>query len=143
MKRIYGGHSWVYTLSLLNAVFKWKPTKMQLIYDDDAIEDEVFTIAVGNGCYSGGGLKQVPADPTDGLFHTNMIPRPTFKIIITALSYLFRGELWNHPACTMKTTKRFKIKNSQSFLIETDGIMLEGHGPYIAEIIPSALNMIV
>lgn len=143
MKRIYGGHSWVYTLSLLIAVFKWKPIQMQLIYDDDAIEDEVFTIAVGNGCYSGGGLKQVPADPTDGLFHTNMIPRPTFKIIVTALSYLFRGELWNHPACKMKTTKRFKIKNRQSFLIETDGIMLEGHGPYTAEIIPSALNMIV
>ena len=143
MKRIYGGHSWVYTLSLLIAVFKWKPAQMQLIYDDEAIEDDVFTIAVANGCYSGGGLKQVPADPTDGLFHTNMIPRPTFKIILTALVYLFRGELWNHPACTMKTTKRFKIKNRQSFLIETDGIMLEGHGPYTAEIIPSALNMIV
>ena len=143
MKRIYGGHSWVYTLSLLIAVFKWKPTSMQLIYDDDSIESDVFTIAVGNGCYSGGGLKQVPADPTDGIFHTNMIPRPTFKIIITALSYLFRGELWNHPACTMKTTKRFKIKNNTSLLIETDGIMLEGNGPYTAEIIPSALNMIV
>jgi diacylglycerol kinase (ATP) len=143
MKRIYGGHSWVYTLSLLMAVFKWKPTSMQLIYDDDSIESDVFTIAVGNGCYSGGGLKQVPADPTDGIFHTNMIPRPTFKIIITALSYLFRGELWNHPACTMKTTKRFKIKNRQSLLIETDGIMIDGHGPYTAEIIPSALNMIV
>lgn len=143
MKRIYGGHSWVYTLSLLIAVFKWKPTSMQLIYDDDSIESDVFTIAVGNGCYSGGGLKQVPADPTDGIFHTNMIPRPTFKIIITALSYLFRGELWNHPACTMKTTKRFKIKNRQSLLIETDGIMIDGHGPYTAEIIPSALNMIV
>jgi diacylglycerol kinase (ATP) len=143
MKRIYGGHSWVYTLSLLIAVFKWKPTSMQLIYDDDSIESDVFTIAVGNGCYSGGGLKQVPADPTDGIFHTNMIPRPTFIIIITALSYLFRGELWNHPACTMKTTKRFKIKNRQSLLIETDGIMIDGHGPYTAEIIPSALNMIV
>ena len=46
MKRIYGGHSWVYTLSLLIAVFKWKPTKMQLVYDDEAIEDDVFTIAV-------------------------------------------------------------------------------------------------
>lgn len=143
MKRIYGGHSWVYTLSLLIAVLKWKPTKMQLIYDDDAIEEDVFTIAVGNGCYSGGGLKQVPADPTDGIFHTNMIPRPTLKIIITALYYLFRGDLWNHPACYMRLTKRFKIKNRQSLLVETDGILVDGEGPYTVEIIPSALNMII
>ena len=143
MKRLYGGHSWVYTLSLLIAVFKWKPTKMQLIYDNDTIEDDVFTIAVGNGCYSGGGLKQVPADPTDGVFHTNIIPRPTVKIILGALTYLFRGELWNHPACHMRVTKRFKVKTRQSLLVETDGILIEGHGPYIAEIIPSALNMIV
>ena len=143
LKRIYGGHSWVYTLSLFIALFKWKPTKMQIIYDDDAIEDDVFTIAVANGCYSGGGFKQVPADPTDGVFHTNVVPRLTPKILSTIIGYLFRGELWNHPACTMKTTKHFKIKTRESFLIETDGIMLEGHGPYTAEIIPSALNMIV
>ena len=116
---------------------------MQLIYDDDAIEEDVFTISVGNGCYSGGGIKQVPADPTDGVFHTNVVPRLTFKILSTIVGFLLRGELWNHPACTMKTTKRFKIKNRQSFLIETDGIMLDGQGPYIVEIIPSALNMIV
>ena len=27
--------------------------------------------------------------------------------------------------------------------VEVDGIMIDGHGPYTAEIIPSALNMIV
>lgn len=143
LKRIYGGHAWVYYLSLVITLFTWKPSRMQLIYDDDAIEEDVFTIAVGNGCYSGGGIKQVPADPTDGVFHTNVVPRLTWKILSTIVGFLLRGELWNHPACTMKTTKRFKIKNNTSLLIETDGIMLEGNGPYTAEIIPSALNMIV
>lgn len=143
LKRIYGGHAWVYYLSLVITLFTWKPSRMQLIYDDDAIEEDVFTIAVGNGCYSGGGIKQVPADPTDGVFHTNVVPRLTWKILSTIVGFLLRGELWNHPACTMKTTKRFKIKNRQSLLIETDGIMIDGHGPYTAEIIPSALNMIV
>lgn len=143
LKRIYGGHAWVYYLSLVIALFKWKPSRMQLIYDDNAIEEEVFTIAVGNGCYSGGGIKQVPADPTDGIFHTNVVPRLTLKILSTIVGFLLRGELWKHYACTMKTTKHFKIKSHQSLLIETDGILIDGHGPYTAEIIPSGLNMIV
>lgn len=143
MKHLYGGHSWVYTLSLLIAVFKWKSTKMHIVYDDDSFEDEVFTIAVANGCYCGGGLKQVPADPTDGVFHTNIIPRPTFKVILGALTYLFRGELWNFSGCHMRITKRFKIKTNDPQLVEVDGVVIGGHGPYTAEIIPSALNMMV
>ncbi|MBR5189544.1 MAG: YegS/Rv2252/BmrU family lipid kinase [Paludibacteraceae bacterium] len=143
MRQILGGRSWVYVLSLLSAVFKWKPTKMHLVYDNEEIQDEVFTIAVGNGCYTGGGLKQVPADPTDGIFHINMLPRPTVRVILKALSYLFRGELWNCPYCVMRATKRFKIKNHDSQLIEVDGIVIDGHGPYTAEVIPSALYMIV
>ena len=143
LKRLYGGHSWVYSLSLVIALFKWKPSHMQLIYDDDSIEEDVFTIAVGNGCFSGGGIKQVPADPTDGLLHVNVVPRLTFKILSTIIGNLIRGELWKHPACTMKTTKRFKIKNRQSLLVETDGILIDGHGPYTVEILPSALNMMV
>jgi diacylglycerol kinase family enzyme len=85
----------------------------------------------------------VPADPTDGVFHTNIIPRPTFKVILGALTYLYRGELWNFSGCHMRVTKRFKIKTNDPQLVEVDGVVIGGHGPYTAEIIPSALNMMV
>ena len=144
LKKYLGGHSWVYTLSLLLSVCLYRSVRMKVVADNSAIEKEMFTVTVGNGCYTGGGFKQTPAAvPYDGLFDINAIERPTFMSIIKGLGFLFRGDIDKHPCSNNYVAKRARIESSTALLAETDGIMLPECTEYDIEIIPSAIGMYV
>ncbi len=144
LKQKIGGNSMVYTLCLILAVFNFKSEVMTLTSDNETIEEDIFTISVGNGCYSGGGLKQTPdSDPTDGVFNITSIKRPTVMKILFGLKELFAGRLDKHPLAIPFVTKKFEVKTSPNILIETDGVLINGDGDYKISIIHNAISMIV
>lgn len=144
LKKYLGGRGWVYTLSLLVSVCLYRSVRMKVVTGDSSIEKEMFTVTVGNGCYTGGGIKQTPAAvPYDGLFQINAIERPTFIRILEALRFLFRGEIDKHPCAHIYVSDNVHIGASAALLAETDGIMLPEATDYAIDIIPSAIGMCV
>lgn len=144
LKEIFGSHSFMYTVSLLLAVFSHKANKIKIHSDQKNIYDNMFTMNIANGCYSGGGLKQTPnALPYDGLLDVMMAKKPTFFKIIGALGLLFRGRLLEHSLIVSFQTKELLIQCEKSALLEADGIIVNGSSPFKIGIIPGAIQMIV
>lgn len=143
LKRIFGGHAWVYSISLLSAIFQYKSTNMTIKSLDKTITDNIFTISIGNSCYSGGGLKQTDGNPTDGKLYVTAIHHPTFLKLLNGLGFLFRGELFKHPLAETIEEPTFSITASRPIETETDGVELSTDGNYQFTTIPHALNMVI
>ena len=144
LKEFFGSHSFLYSVSLLLAVFSYRSHKVKLYSHEKNIDDGMFTMNIANGCYSGGGLKQTPnALPYDGLLDVMMARKPTFVDIIGALVALFRGKLLEHPAIVSFQTRELIVQSDKKALMEADGIIVNGSSPFKISIIPGAIQMII
>jgi diacylglycerol kinase (ATP) len=143
LKKYFGGSSFAYTFSLLASVFI-TPSQQMTLKGDIEISDKIFSVAIGNGCFSGGGMKQVPkASPTDGLLHITAIKRPKFLEIITGLFYLLKGKIDKHKISYSFETTSFTAQTTKATAIETDGVEMPKSKYISIEIIPNALKMVV
>ena len=144
MKKHIGSFSLLYTLALLLAVFRYKPTPTQLTINGKSREVKLFTMNIANGPFSGGGIKQNPyALPYDGTFDMIVVEKPTVRDILTALPLIFNGKLTQHPVIQSFQAKEIWIKTKNEILIEADGIIVpDGHNSRVS-IIPEAIQMIV
>ena len=109
--------------------------------DTAAVDDLLFTMNVGNGPFSGGGIKQNPAaDPTDGVFHTMFVKTPTFRQIIEAIPKLYNGRLTELPFVYPICGKEIEIAYRKHILFEADGILENIIGPCKVTCIHHALQ---
>lgn len=144
LKKIYGGHSWIYVLALAISLISYKVTNMKIKGDMDNYDENIFSISVGNGCFSGGGLCQTPsAKPFDGIFHSTVIRQFALKDIPSMLRSLFSNCLDSHERCYSMETQNIHVVLSKLVYVETDGVLLPKVHKYKISIIPSAINMIV
>jgi len=144
LKEIFGSHSFLYTVSLLGAVFTYRAHRVKIYSEERNIRDGMFTMNIANGCYSGGGMKQNPnALPYDGLLDVMMAKKPGFFDIIGALMLVFNGKLLEHPIIESFQTKRLLVQSDKNALLEADGIIVNGISPFKISIIPNAIQMIV
>ena len=144
LKRYFGSHSFLYTLSLFIAAFSYRPYRLTISAEGIQIEEKIFTVSIANGCYTGGGLKQTPnALPYDGLFDVMIARKPSFWDIITALSSLFKGKLLEHPIITSFQSPKIEIKGNEKVLLEADGIIIKNDAALRVSIIHKAVQMIV
>lgn len=144
LKRYTGSHSFLYFIALLSAVFSFKSFRFQLKTNGKEIRDQLFTMNIANGCYSGGGMKQNPgAIPDDGIFDAMMVRRPTFRDIITALPRLFNGTLLSHPALESFRTESLEFNYHNGGYFEADGIIVHCDPPLQIGILKQAIQMIV
>jgi len=142
MKKIWGNSS-TYYIAMLSAVFI-TPSQKMILRGYKEIEDKIFSVAIGNGCFSGGGMKQVPkADPTDGLLHITAIKRPKFLQIISGLIYLFKGKIDEHSLVHSFATEHFTAKTTKPVAIETDGVEIPESTELYFKIVPKALKMLI
>jgi len=144
LKEIFGSHSFLYTVSLLLAVFGYRHHRVKIYTDERNISSNMYTMSIANGCYSGGGLKQTPdALPYDGWLDVMMAKRPKLRDIIGALYYLFKGKLLQHRLIESFRTRELLIQTDKKALIEADGIIVNGNSPFNINIIPQAIQMII
>ena len=131
LKYYLGSHHVNYLFGLIGAIFKHKAQHMILTVDGkEAVNDLLFTMNVGNGPFSGGGIKQNPeADPQDGVFHTMFIKKPTFKQILKALPKLYNGRLTELPFVYPICGAEIEINYRKHIMIEADGILENFMGP--------------
>ena len=144
LRKIFGNQSFLYTVSLLMAVFSYRSRNIIVSSGNEHFEDKVLTMSIGNGCYTGGGLRQTPdAVPYDGLLDVMIAKQPTVWNVFTALRCLFNGSLLKHPIIRSFQTQTMEILCEENILLETDGIIVDGDSPYHVSIIPHAIQMVV
>ena len=143
LKKYFWGSSFAYTFAMLSAVFI-TPSQSMILRGNREVSDKIFSVAIGNGCFSGGGMKQVPkANPTDGLLHITAIKRPKFLQIISGLVYLFKGKIDEHNITFSFETEHFTAQTTKTTAIETDGIELPSSTEIDIKIVTGALKMLV
>ena len=145
LKYYFGSHALLYFVSLIAAVCTFKTKRIKLLADHKEVcNDKVLTMNIGNGCYSGGGMKQNPdAKPTDGIFHGMYVGKITFKDVLHAIPRLFNGGLSALPFVHNVEAKTIQINSTKYIPFEADGIVIDACGPYTIDILPNALKMII
>lgn len=143
LKYYIGSHHVNYFFALLAALCVHKSLKIELIVDGKTIvNDMLFTMNIGNGPFSGGGIKQNPdADPRDGVFHSIFVQTPTFRQVLKAIPRLFDGRLTNLDFVHSFVGKEVEVNTRKHLMFEADGILENIMGPCRITCLHNALSM--
>ena len=143
LKYYIGSHHVNYFFALLAAICVHKSQKIELIVDGKTIvNDMLFTMNIGNGPFSGGGIKQNPdADPRDGVFHSIFVQTPTFRQVLKAIPRLFNGRLTDLDFVHSFVGKEVEVNTRKHLMFEADGILENIMGPCRITCLHNALSM--
>jgi len=144
--RFIPGEAWVYSFAVITGAVMHISKMLSLHADENyLLEDKVYTMSIGNGPYTGGGIKQTPqASPVDGKFDVLVVVNPSVFELTKALYHLFRSNLQEVPCVKYFRAKELKITTTKRHKVEADGILLKNcKAPYEVSILPNAIRMIV
>ena len=143
LKYYFGSHPILYFCGLLRAVFVFKSQQITIQTPENIYSGKVFTVNIGNGCYSGGGMKQNPtAVPTDGFFDAMFAFKPTFRDIVTAVPLVFNGKLTRHRIIQTIHSSEIELQTADYLPFEADGVEVHAMGPCKVKILPLAIQMV-
>jgi YegS/Rv2252/BmrU family lipid kinase len=132
----------IYFYNLLMSLLSYKNTAAEINIDGKKFTCEAFTISIGNGKYSGGGMKQTPdAIPDDGLLNLTLIKKMGKAEIIFNLKKLYDGTILSHPKIEGHTGKNIFINSDPVMNIQADGESL-GQTPVDIGLVPQSINVI-
>ncbi len=132
----------LYFLTLLRSLLWYRYTNTSIEIDGKKIQNDTFTISLGIGKYSGGGMIQTPrAIADDGLFELTLVKRMRKGEIIRSLKKLYDGTILEHPKVEGYTGSRIKIDSDPLIHVEVDGESL-GHSPIEFNIRPRSINIV-
>ena len=134
----------MYFKAVLKIAFKQKATRTAVWCDGKKVFDEdCYTISIGNGLYSGGGLRQTPAAlMDDGLLNLMVAPRFPMWLLFFHVHKLLTGHTDRIPFLKFFTGAKIEIvPEGQGQLVEIDGDII-GRAPVRVEIIPRCLNVL-
>jgi YegS/Rv2252/BmrU family lipid kinase len=132
----------IYFYNLLGSLMFYRNTMTEVIVDGKSVAGKVFTISIGIGKFSGGGMRQTPdARFDDGLFDMTVINGMWKGKIILSLMKLYDGSILNHPKIDGYKGKNIVIRSQPPVGLEADGETL-GHTPLELNILPSAVNVV-
>lgn len=123
----------IYIASLIHTIFHTRTIRLRLVADGVTVfEGPCFSVALGNGKFSGGGMRQVPlADMNDGLLDYMVVPRMSLPVLLTKVPLLFSGKLYKTDRVVMGTCRSLEILplDAESAVpVEIDG-EVEGNLP--------------
>ena len=83
----------IYLGALLQTLFTTRAFQTRIVADGEKVfEGEVYSVAFGNGRYSGGGMRQVPlSEIDDGLLDYMIVPKAPLLKLLTQLPRLYNG----------------------------------------------------
>ncbi len=133
-----------YLKCLMKGFVKYKCPLFKVYVDDQLFfEGDALSVAMGNGKYCGGGMRQTPdADPADGLIDLTVVRKISKVQFIACVKHLFDGSIKKLEPVTATRGKKIQIYSSPLSFVEVDGELV-GTSPLTAQIVPSAINVIV
>lgn len=128
-----------YYSALLKSLSSYRTTNTRVKVNDKSTENDTFSISIGIGKFSGGGMMQTPeALIDDGLFDITVIKSMTKIEIIRSLKKLYDGSILDHPKIISLKGERIRIESDPEINLEVDGESL-GNSPIDFNIIPKSL----
>lgn len=132
----------LYFLNLLSSLLFYRHTRTSVEIDGLKIEEDVFTISIGIGKFSGGGMRQTPlAIPDDGLFDITIIKKIRKDEVVMSLKMLYDGTILEHPKIEGYKGRDILIDSDPLIHVEADGESL-GHSPIEFRILPRSINVL-
>lgn len=145
LQHTFKGASWTYTFALFLTLFKHSSQVMEYEFDGkQKFNGLSYTASMGNGCYTGGGIKQTPeAKPNDGLLDIMVVESLNLMKILKAIPLLFTGRLLEHKSVHLYKAKNIKVRSEQPIISEVDGILQGFTNEIEVELIPAKINFII
>lgn len=133
-----------YLTQVLKGLFTYRPEKAIISFNDKNIHTEVYTINIGLGKYSGGGMRLVPhGGRNDGRFAVTIAKSMKPLRVILALAKFYNGRIGNHPKVSCDFTRSISIDHEISPIgCEVDGEWI-GYTPATFSIYPNQLKVLV
>ncbi|MFO7880655.1 MAG: diacylglycerol/lipid kinase family protein [Bacteroidota bacterium] len=132
-----------YLFNLLRILFSWKAQKLHVIANDTHIHRCIFSMSIGIGRYSGGGMLQTPdADLNDGLFDVSIYEDMSSWKILRNIYRLYNGSINKVDTVTSFRCDRLMVYNGKGMLAQLDGELVTGD-KFEIEVLPSALRVLV
>lgn len=144
LQHTFKGASWTYTLALFLTLFKHRSQVMEYEFDGEkTFKGLSYTASIGNGCYTGGGIKQTPeAVPNDGLLDVMVVKNLNLVKILKAVKLLFTGRLLEHDSVHLFKAKNIVARSEKPIISEVDGILQEFTNEIRVELLPKQINFI-
>lgn len=126
----------IYLDALMHTIFHIKAIHVRVIGDgQERFSGACYSIAIGNGKYSGGGMRQVPlAEPDDGLIDVMVVPKAKLSKLVAEIPRLFGGTIHESPLALSFRCKALRIEpldDASCDIVEVDG-EIEGRLPLSA-----------
>lgn len=136
----------IYLNALRHTMFSLKPISIKVVADGEKIfQGPAYSFALGNGRYSGSGMRQVPlAIMDDGILDVTIIPKMPMMTMLKQIPRLFNGTLNESRDVVMARCKTLEITplNEESAdIYELDG-EIEGHLPIYIQMDGRQINVI-
>lgn len=136
----------IYLNSLRYTIFNLKPVYISVVADGEVIfTGQCFSVALGNGRYSGSGMRQVPlAVMDDGMLDYTVIPKAPLAKVLKELPRLFNGTLNQSEYVISGKCRSLQIvpmDEQSADIFELDG-EIEGLLPMSVEITGHQINVI-
>ncbi len=144
LQHTFKGASWTYTLALFLTLFKHRSQVMEYEFDGGkTFKGLSYTASMGNGCFTGGGIKQTPeAVPNDGLLDIMVVENLSLMKIIKAIPLLFSGRLLEHDSVHLFKAKNIIARSVKPIISEVDGILQEFTNEIKVELLPKQINFL-
>lgn len=132
-----------YLKCLMKGFLWYKCPHFQVYVDGEPFfEGPAFSVAIGNGKYCGGGMRQTPdAVPDDGLIDLTVIKRMSRLKAAFSVRRLLDGSIKKHSSVLAARGRKIQIYASPASFMEVDGEAV-GCSPATVTIIPSAIKVI-
>lgn len=123
----------IYLNALRQTIFTLKTINIKVIADDKPIfEGPAYSFALGNGRYSGGGMRQVPlAIMDDGILDVTVIPRMPIWTVVKQIPRLYNGTMTESPDVVSARCRKLEViplDEQSADIFELDG-EIEGQLP--------------
>ncbi len=111
----------IYLGALLYTMFHTKAFRTRIVADGECVfEGDAYSVAFGNGCYSGGGMRQVPmSEIDDGLLDYMVVPKAGLLKLLTQLPRLYNGTV--NESGLLRTGRCRVLEMTGDNIVEMDG----------------------
>ena len=136
----------IYLTALWHTAIGLRHLNVKVIADGTTVFDgQIYSLAIGNGRYSGSGLRQVPlARLDDGLLDFTIVPRSTLLAIAGEVPKLLNGTLNESTKVICgqcRTLQVIPTKDDSYDIVEMDG-EIEGKLPLLVELKGERINVL-
>jgi len=132
-----------YLFNLVRSLVSWHSQELHIHINREHIHRKIFSLSVGIGRFSGGGMRQTPdALIDDGLFDVTLYEDMSCWKVVRHVHRLYNGSILNVDTVKSYRTRRLVVHNGKGVMAQIDGELIYGD-KFDIEIMPSALSVLV